>query len=225
MKNKVIEKDLELLNAIGLNEDDLYLADNDISLVIKCFDKDYYSREFKVKDTCYCPFVGIYDLGFGLFRDYYWIIPTKTFEETTKLIALMHGTKSLDANLSWLVSDVEKPSISECICFRDELSRLDSSNEDHKGFLNEVKYLPLRDWVERHTKIIFGIAIVFLKDPVRYYKALYSLYKEAFKITLENKNNNNFIIENRDPKIDIAYASILDLEDRGFNPEEIFKDE
>ncbi len=151
------------------------------------------------------------------------MFPVKNFDETAKLIAMLHGTGCVDANLSWLVNDVNNPSISECICFKDELSRLDKNNENHKSFLSEIKYLPQRDWIERHTKIIFAIATIFLKEPIRYYKTLYSLNKDAFDLTLKKKDDQKFIIENRDIKIEIAYASILDLEDRGYKPEEVFK--
>jgi hypothetical protein len=66
---------------------------------------------------------------------------------------------------------------------------------------------------------------VFLKEPVKYYKALYSLNKDAFDLTLKKKNDHKFIMENRDIKIEIAYESFLDLEGRGYDPEEVFKNE
>lgn len=225
MKNKIIEEDLELLNTLGLEEDKIFLTDEDIRLVIKCFDKNYYSSTYKIKNTLRCPFAGINDFGSGQFHDYLSIFSVKTFDETAKLIAMLHGTCSMVANLDWLVSDVDNPSISECVCFRDELSRLDEYNKNHKGFMSEIKYLPLRDWIERHTRIIFGIAVVFLKEPVKYYKALYSLNKDAFDLTLKKNNDHKFIMENRDIKIDIAYESFLDLEGRGYDPEEVFKNE
>ena len=225
MKNKVIEEDLALLSAIGLKEDEIILKDEDIDLVIKCFDKKFYSSNFKIKDTFYSPFAGIIDFGSSLFFDYLNIFSIKNFSEVSKLIAMLHGTHSLDANLDWIVSDVNNPSISECICFRDELSHLDMNNKNHKGFVKEVKYLTLRDWVERHTKMIFALATIFLREPIRYCKALYSLNEEAFKEVIKNKNNKEFIINDKNSKIEMAYTSIIDLEDRGFNPEEVFKNE
>lgn len=226
MKNRIIEKDLVLLNSVGLKEDKISLTNEDINLVIKCFDKNYYSTNYKIKDTYYCPFIGIEDLGSILFQELLWIIPIHTFEETTRLIALMHGSNSLDANLGWLISDVNNPSISECVCFKDELSRLDMSNVNHRGFVNDIVYLPQRDWIERHTKIIFALAIIFLKDPIRYYKAFYSLNKEAFKKVLKMiKKDEDFILKNRNIDIEKAYASILDLQDRGMKHEEVFSDE
>ncbi len=65
MKNRVIEEDLALLNALGLKEEEICLRDDDIELVINCFDKQYYSSNFKVKDTFYCPFAGINEFGSG----------------------------------------------------------------------------------------------------------------------------------------------------------------
>ena len=56
MKNRIIEEDLVLLNALGLEEDKISLKDEDIELVINCFDENYYSSTFKVKDTFHCPF-------------------------------------------------------------------------------------------------------------------------------------------------------------------------
>ena len=225
MKNKVIEKDLELLKAIGLDEEALSLSKDDIALVIDCFDENYYSSRFKTKDTFYCPFAGIPDLGSGLFNDYYSIFQVKTIAETTRLIALMHGRKSLDAIFNWLVRDPDNPSISECVCFKDELSKLDPQNENHNGFKNEVEYLPERDWIERHAKLIFGLAVIFLKEPIKYYKALYSLNKEAFDLTLKKKDDFDFISKNGSMNIEDAYKSILDLEGRGFDPKEVLKDE
>lgn len=221
MKNRIIEEDLAFLNALGLKEDEVSLKDEDIDLVIKCFDNNYYSSTYKVEDTFHCPFTGINDFGSGMFLDYLNIFPINSFDETAKLIAMMHGTDSLDANLNWLVSDVDNPSISECICFRDELSSLDNQNEKHICFMKEVKYLPLRDWIERHTKIIFSIAKVYINEPLRYYKAYIHLHKDTFLKVVNDRDYVESVIKEKDFEKEKMYALLIDIKDRGYTLDDV----
>ena len=75
-----------------------------------------------------------------------------------------------------------------------------------------------------HTKLEFIIAKIYLEDPIRYYRALFSLHKDLMASISENDDFIKRLVETRNNELEKIYLAIIDLMERGFNPKKLINE-
>ena len=88
----------QLASKLGLEQEEISIRSFDQEEIIKCLNKNYYSRRYlKEKLLKHQAFIGLPTLGSGMLQDYLEEYKVNNFDELVDLICLMHGTKVYDS--------------------------------------------------------------------------------------------------------------------------------
>lgn len=96
--------------------------------------------------------------------------------------------------------------------------------EKYINFMKGIRYIFHKGHVVGHTKLEFIIAKIYLEDPIRYYKAYFSLHKDLIAQISENDDFIKRLVETKNYELEKIYLSIIDLMERGFDPIELIKE-
>lgn len=96
--------------------------------------------------------------------------------------------------------------------------------EKYINFMKGIGYIFHKGHVVGHTKLEFIIAKIYLKDPIRYYKAYFSLHKDLMAQISENDDFIKRLVETRNYELEKIYIGIIDLMERGFNPKKLIRE-
>ena len=215
-KNEVSAKDYELLKALCIDMKQIDLNVSDISDILDLLLERNYR---KIKDKhllIHQAFCGIPDLGSSVLSDLHEEFKIKNFDELTKAIVMLHYRPIYNANYEWLIN-VDSPSLSDCVCFKEEVNRLDSSNNNFYGFLNDAGMIPHKDWVIEHTKAVIVLARKYIEDPYKFYVAYFSTHKESLSKIDLNKDLIKQLINTRDYDVETTCLVLIDAAERGFD--------
>lgn len=251
---------VQLAVQLGLTQEEINNVNFNEEEIIKCLDKNYYSRRYlKERLLKHQAFIGLPTLGSNMLQDYLEEYKVNTFDELVDLICLMHGTKVYDSCEENLI-DIDKPNIKDCITSRDNLfkflklnqfndddavilcreTRINGSghlsslsetklkeagvDEKYINFMKGIRYIFHKGHVVGHTKVEFVIAKIYLEDPVRYYKAYFSLHPDLMAQISENDDFIKRLVETRNYELEKIYLGIIDLMERGFNPKKLIRE-
>ena len=247
----------QLVSKLGLEQEEISIRSFDQEEIIKCLNKNYYSRRYlKEKLLNHQAFIGLPTLGSGMLQDYLKEYKVNNFDELVDLICMMHGTRVYDSCEENLV-DINKPNIKDCITSRDDLfkflklnqfsdedavilcreTRINGSGhlsslsetklneagveEKYVSFMKNIRYIFHKGHVVGHTKLEFIIAKIYLEDPIRYYRAFFSLHKDLMAPISENDDFIKRLVETRNYELEKIYLGMIDLMERGFNPKKL----
>ena len=119
----------QLASKLGLEQEEISIRSFDQEEIIKCLDKNYYSRRYlKEKLLNHQAFIGLPTLGSGMLQDYLKEYKVNNFDELVDLICMMHGTRVYDSCEENIV-DINKPNIKDCITSRDDLFKFLKLNQ------------------------------------------------------------------------------------------------
>lgn len=91
-------------------------------------------------------------------------------------------------------------------------------DEKYIEFLKTIKYIFHKGHSVGHTRLIIKIAKIYLNDPLRYYKAYFSINKAKLSQVYEDYRKNKILITDKVNGINEIYLAIIDLIERGYNP-------
>ena len=86
--------------------------------------------------------------------------------------------------------------------------------------MKSIRYIFHKGHVVGYTKLEFIIAKIYLEDPIRYYRAYFSLHNDLMAQISENDDFIKRLVDTR-KKI---YLGIIDLIERGFNPKKLIRE-
>ena len=90
--------------------------------------------------------------------------------------------------------------------------------------MKNIGYIFHKGHVLGHTKLEFIIAKIYLEDPIRYYRAFFSLHKDLMASISENDDFIKCLVETRNNELEKIYLAIIDLMERGFNPKKLISE-
>ena len=218
MKNKVLDNDLQLAIAMGLSTGDFEIGFEDISPILNEFNKTKEQRKNLIIN--HQPFVGIKDLGSPLLMGLHSEFHIASFDELVKAIGLLHGTNSYNANENWLI-DIDNPSLNDCVCFKEDMDAVDCSIEKYVGFTKDVKFLPSKEWVVMHTKIIVSVAKSYLMNPKKFYMAYLSIHKNVINNINLDKDLVQQLIYTKDIEVETVLLVLIDALEHGYKVNEL----
>ena len=96
--------------------------------------------------------------------------------------------------------------------------------EKYINFLKGISYIFHKGHVIGHMKLEFALAKIYLEDPVRYYKAYFSLNKDLLNRINENDDFIKLVAETIDYNSETFYLGIIDLIERGENINKILRE-
>ncbi|MDY3725272.1 MAG: hypothetical protein SOZ75_00220, partial [Candidatus Enterosoma sp.] len=96
--------------------------------------------------------------------------------------------------------------------------------EKYVNFMKNIGYIFHKGHVVGHTKLEFIIAKIYLEDPIRYYRAFFSLHKDLMAPISENDDFIKRLVETRNCELEKIYLGIIDLMERGFNPKKLISE-
>lgn len=99
-------------------------------------------------------------------------------------------------------------------------TKLKEAGVDQKyiNFMKSIRYIFHKGHVVSHTKLELIIGKIYLEEPIRYYKAYFSLYKNLMSQINENDDFISRLVETRNYDLEKIYLGIIDLIERGFDP-------
>lgn len=93
--------------------------------------------------------------------------------------------------------------------------------EERIQFLKEVKHLCPKGPVIGLLQLELVLANIFLQDPLAYYQAYWALHPNLCTQIQENEDFIKRYVESKNSKLETLYLGLLDLRERGFNPQEL----
>ena len=96
--------------------------------------------------------------------------------------------------------------------------------EKYVSFMKNIRYIFHKGHVVGHTKLEFIIAKIYLEDPIRYYRAFFSLHKDLMAPISENDDFIKRLVETRNCELEKIYLGMIDLMERGFNPKKLISE-
>ncbi len=214
-KTTTLNKDFELANALGLTEEDFEKEYETIENIISLLNEDNYNITKPKNLVKHQSFVGIPDLGSPRLIELHNEFNIQNFEQLSKAISMLHGPKLYDANEDWLVKQ-DNPSLNDCVCFKEDADLLDDSDINNAEFRLDMGYVPHKEWMIRHVKIVLALARVYLSEPLKYYKAYISLHREVLKKIDLNKDLIKQLIHTKDIHIETMLLVIIDALEQGY---------
>ena len=88
-------------------------------------------------------------------------------------------------------------------------------------FMKSVSYLFHKGHVVGHIRLGFIIAKTYLEDPKRYFEAYFTIHKEMLMRIDENDNFIKKLMETKCLELEIGYALIIDLLERGIDAKQL----
>ncbi len=110
----------ELLNQIG----DQDISEEDVDEVMDCFSNYYYKKHYLKRNIVdHCAYVSVPEISHPAFQYCTLLFLLSSNSDFMKLVGLVHGTNSIDANYDNIV-DLNEPTMEECIVTRQDLLEL-----------------------------------------------------------------------------------------------------
>lgn len=237
-----------LASQLGLKQEDIHVFPSDQEEIIHCLNPKYYAKHYlKERLFKHQAFIGLPTLGSPMLQDYLKEYPVQSFDELVNVICLMRTsnvfrplTQDVIASRDDLYHFLKRSQLNEeeavviCrenrICGSGHLSPFSQHklheagvNEERIRFLKEAKYLPSKGPVISLLQLELILAKIFLEDPLAYYKAYWALHPNLCRQIQENEDFIKRYVESQNSELETLYSGILDLRERGFNPQELWK--
>ena len=234
-------KELKLAKLLGFKQKDFQQPPVDISEMLKCFDKNYYSSHYKKKHIAdHQAFIGLGELGNVIIQEQVCKENVKTFDDLVRVVTMMHGTgvrdnsKRLNAQIysrDDLFKFLKKNQLTDddalIICRETRLSgeghlsalskeKLKEAgvNENSIEFMRSIHYIFVKAHAIANLKMLLKLAKTYLEEPKRFYEAYFTLDKEA---ALKSANTDDLIkklVEAKSTKDEELYYSLIDYQER-----------
>lgn len=239
---KLLEsKELKLAKLFGFKQKDFDQPPVDISEILKCFDKNYYSSHYKKKHIAdHQAFIGLGELGNVKIQEQVCKENVKTFGDLVRVLTMMHGTgvrdnsKRLNVQIysrDDLFKFLKKNQLTDddalIICRETRLSgeghlsalseeKLKEAgvNENSVEFMRSIHYIFVKGHGIANLKMLLKLAKTYLEEPKRFYEAYFTLDKEA---ALKSANTDDLIrklFEAKSTKDEELYYSLIDYQER-----------
>ena len=231
-------KELKLAKLLGLTQEDLDKVPKNIKEIIACFNPSHYLF-YKKKDYLdHNAFVDIGDLGTSIFQKTALERNAKTFDDLVTVGCMIHGTGVLSGNEEFDTgiysrddlfkflkenqlddTDSYRISLETRLCGKGHLSALSEFKLKEAGvedkyidYLRQLDYLFHKAHVISHLKLYLNLASIYLKDPMRYYKAY-------FELTMPNdkemgKDFVKSVVKSKKTQFENFYYSLVDFKER-----------
>lgn len=239
---KLLEsKELKLAKLLGFKQKDFKQPPVDISEMLKCFDKNYYSSHYKKKHIAdHQAFIGLGELGNVKIQEQACKENVKTFSDLVRVVTMMHGTGVRDNSKRLNVQIYSRDDLFKFLK-KNQLTDDDAliicretrlSGEGHLSALSEEKLKEagvnkssiefmrsiLHIFVKAHAianlKMLLKLAKIYLEEPKRFYEVYFILDKEA---ALKSANTDDLIkklVEAKSTKDEEFYYSLIDYQER-----------
>ena len=239
---KLLEsKELKLAKLLGFKQKDFEQPLVDISEILKCFDKNYYSSHYKKKHIAdHQAFIGLGELGNVKIQEQVCNEKVKIFDDLVRVVTTMHGTgvrdnsKRLNVQIysrDDLFKFLKKNQLTDddalIICRETRLSgeghlsalseeKLKEAgvNENSVEFMRSIHYIFVKGHGIANLKMLLKLAKTYLEEPKRFYEAYFTLDKEA---ALKSANTDDLIrnlVEAKSTKDEELYYSLIDYQER-----------
>ena len=240
---KLLEsKELKLAKLLGFKQKDFEQPLVDISEILKCFDKNYYSSHYKKKHIAdHQAFVGLCELGNVKIQEQVCKENVKTFDDLVRVVTMMHGTgvrdnsKRLNVQIysrDDLFKFLKKNQFTDddalIICRETRLSgeghlsalseeKLKEAgvNENSVEFMRSIHYIFVKAHGIASLKMLLKLAKTYLEEPKRYYETYFMVNKE---LALKVDKNSDLIkgyVEHKETELEDIFLSYLDCKERG----------
>lgn len=214
-KVETMSKDSLLIDALGLSDKDIESNYSNIEPIISLLNEEYYASTKALEIVKHQAFPGIPDLGHPVLNSLHDEFNISNFEQLAKAIAMLHNTKIYDANEEWLVKQ-DKPSLDDCVCFKEDVDMLDESIINNAELKLNIGYVPHKEWMIRHTKIVVSIAKAYLDDPLKYCRTYISLNKDTLEKINLKKDLVKQLIKTKDINVETMLIVIVDALEKGY---------
>lgn len=239
---KLLEsKELKLAKLFGFKQKDFDQPPVDISEILKCFDKNYYSSHYKKKHIAdHQAFIGLGELGNVKIQEQVCNEKVKIFDDLVKVVTMMHGTgvrdnsKRLNVQIysrDDLFKFLKKNQLTDddalIICRETRLSgeghlsalseeKLKEAgvNENSVEFMRSIHYIFVKANSIANLKVLLRLAKTYLEEPKRYYEAYFTLYKKTFLTIDKTDDIIKALSDCKATMVEDFYYSIIDYYER-----------
>lgn len=239
---KLLEsKELKLAKLLCFKQKDFKQPPVDISEMLKCFDKNYYSSHYKKKHIAdHQAFIGLGELGNVKIQEQVCKENVKTFDELVRVVTMMHGTgvrnnsKRLNVQIysrDDLFKFLKKNQLTDddalIICRETRLSgeghlsalseeKLKEAgvNENSIEFMRSIHYIFVKAHGIANLKMLLKLAKAYLEEPKSFYEAYFTLDKEATLISANTDDLIRKLVESKSTKDEELYYSLIDYQER-----------
>lgn len=94
-------------------------------------------------------------------------------------------------------------------------------DEQYIDFMNRVAYLFYKGHSVAHTRLAVKVAKIYLEEPLRYYKAYFTLNKEKLLKMDANYDFVKGLSESKSTDMEEVYLAAVDLMERGHDPRQL----
>lgn len=239
---KLLEsKELKLAKLLGFKQKDFQQPPDDISEILKCFDKNYYSSHYKKKHIAdHQAFIGLGELGNVKIQEQVCKENVKTFGDLVRVVTMMHGTgvrdnsKRLNVQIysrDDLFKFLKKNQLTDddalIICRETRLSgeghlsalseeKLKEAgvNENSIEFMRSIHYIFVKAHGIANLKMLLKLAKTYLEEPKKYFENYFMLNKKTLSRIGEINDLIKMIVENKATPMEELCFSIIDFKER-----------
>ena len=239
---KLLEsKELKLAKLLGFKQKDFEQPLVDISEILKCFDKNYYSSHYKKKHIAdHQAFIGLGELGNVKIQEQVCKENVKTFGDLVRVVTMMHGTgvrdnsKRLNVQIysrDDLFKLLKKNQLTDdnalIICRETRLSgeghlsalseeKLKEAgvNENSVEFMRSIHYIFVKAHGIANLKMLLKLAKAYLEEPKKYFENYFMLNKKTLSRIGEINDLIKMIVENKATPMEELCFSIIDFKER-----------
>ena len=239
---KLLEsKELKLAKLLGFKQKDLEQPPDDISEILKCFEKNYYSSHYKKKHIAdHQAFIGLGELGNVKIQEQVCKENVKTFGDLVRVVTMMHGTGVRDNSKRLNVQIYSRDDLFEylkknqltdddalIVCRETRLSgdghlsalseeKLKEAgvNENSIEFMRSIHYIFVKANGIANLKMLLKLAKAYLEEPKSFYEAYFTLDKEAALISANKDDLIRKLVEAKSTKDEELYYSLIDYQER-----------
>lgn len=239
---KLLEsKELKLAKLLGFKQKDFEQPPVDISEILKCFDKNYYSSHYKKKHIAdHQAFIGLGELGNVKIQEQVCKENVKTFDDLVRVVTMMHGTgvrdnsKRLNVQIysrDDLFKFLKKNQLTDddalIICRETRLSgeghlsalseeKLKEAgvNENSIEFMRSIHYIFVKAHSIANLKMLLKLAKTYLEEPKKYFENYFMLNKKTLSRIGEINDLIKMIVENKATPMEELCFSIIDFKER-----------
>ena len=239
---KLLEcNELKLAKLLGFKQKDFEQPPVDISEIVKCFDRKYYSPRYKKKRIAdHQAFIGLGELGNVKIQEQVCKENVKTFDDLVRVVTMMHGTgvrdnsKKLSVQIysrDDLFKFLKKNQLTDddalIICRETRLSgeghlstlseeKLKEAgvNENSIEFMRSIHYIFVKAHGIANLKMLLKLAKTYLEEPKSFYKAYFMLNKELFLKSVNSKDLISYIVESTKTKEEQGVLAFVDMLER-----------
>ena len=239
---KLLEsKELKLAKLLGFKQKDFKQPPVDISEMLKCFDKNYYSSHYKKKHIAdHQAFIGLGELGNVKIQEQACKENVKTFSDLVRVVTMMHGTgvrdnsKRLNVQIysrDDLFKYLKKNQLTDddtlIVCRETRLSgeghlsalseeKLKEAgvNENSIEFMRSIHYIFVKAHGIANLKMLLKLAKTYLEEPKMFYEAYLPLNKQTLSKIDKTRDLISQLSEAKTTELENMYLSLIDKEER-----------